>query len=214
MAHTRKLHYKDVSSDPATYVGNQGDVFFDPRAGSLRYSDGSTQGGFGLASPNEWYQLPDGMAMATRTFTGSASFTYTHSNQGESWNYVSWEDDLPTFYHNNSDHDNGVMGGTVKTFYRITTSGGVTIDAPTVNGAHQQALFRTEVQFDHWNYDAGDREGEYNIGTNVGSINIGKAERTGMFVYPNLDMGGSNSITIDLIWTAELNFYGATMNWC
>jgi len=45
MANTRKLHYKDVKSDAAAYVGEVGSIFFDPATTTLRIGDGYTQGG-------------------------------------------------------------------------------------------------------------------------------------------------------------------------
>lgn len=33
------------SANPATFVGNKGELFYDPNVGDIRYSDGVTPGG-------------------------------------------------------------------------------------------------------------------------------------------------------------------------
>jgi len=45
MANTRKLHYKDINSDAAAYVGELGSIFFDPATTTLRIGNGYTTGG-------------------------------------------------------------------------------------------------------------------------------------------------------------------------
>jgi len=44
MAHTRKLHYKDINAAPETYVGNYGDLWFDPMGNVIRVYNGQAGG--------------------------------------------------------------------------------------------------------------------------------------------------------------------------
>ena len=44
MAHTRKLHYKDINAAADSYVGNYGDLWFDPMANVIRVYNGQAGG--------------------------------------------------------------------------------------------------------------------------------------------------------------------------
>lgn len=51
MAKTFKLFAEKLGgTDPSTFIGRSGDVFYDPDTGALRVSDGSTAGGTAITS--------------------------------------------------------------------------------------------------------------------------------------------------------------------
>jgi hypothetical protein len=65
MAHTRKLHWKDVNDTVENHVGHLGDIFYDPATPALRIGDGVHAGGV------------TGVVQVTRVTATSNNYTYT-----------------------------------------------------------------------------------------------------------------------------------------
>jgi len=69
MATTYKLFADKMGgSDPATYIGNVGEVFYNPATGALRVSDGTTPGGTAITSGGGAYVVEN---QIQGTVTGS-----------------------------------------------------------------------------------------------------------------------------------------------
>lgn len=52
----RTFNAKLGGTNPADYIGNEGEIFWDPQSGSLRLSDGSTVGGTNIAGFSNGFQ--------------------------------------------------------------------------------------------------------------------------------------------------------------
>ena len=77
---TFKFFSEKMGGNPAnTYIGQFGDVFYDPGVGNLRLGDGATAGGVSLTQPhvnvadNRWYVDPSRTDIVAGTSTGSIS---------------------------------------------------------------------------------------------------------------------------------------------
>ena len=76
------------NSDPSTFVGNEGDIFWDPNTGELKVSDGSTPGGIavtgggGGGASQSYVDNKVGLAtagLASETYVPSTDWNYNHS---------------------------------------------------------------------------------------------------------------------------------------
>ena len=90
MANTRKLHYKDVKSDAAAYVGEVGSIFFDPATTTLRIGDGYTQGGIPVTDGKSASMLgtnhghDNAYIVSSNHYTGDLAYNWTFQWQSNS----------------------------------------------------------------------------------------------------------------------------------
>ena len=90
MANTRKLHYKDINSDAAAYVGEVGSIFFDPATTTLRIGDGYTAGGTPLADGKSAgvfstaHGNDNASVFSSNHYTGDAYYNWTFYWQSNS----------------------------------------------------------------------------------------------------------------------------------
>jgi hypothetical protein len=90
MANTRKLHYKDINSDAAAYVGEVGSIFFDPATTTLRIGDGYTQGGIPVTDGKSAgvfstaHGSDNAYILSSYHYTGDACYQWTFQWQSNS----------------------------------------------------------------------------------------------------------------------------------